>query len=429
MDWFAGNWYNLLAWAAEFFVVLFCMYGVFGERLKLRSAIVVMTGVDVLVFSLIKEQVLPEVFTICLYGMTFFYAWKVFRRKLLETIGRYMMGIIIVGAVQIVVSYLSLSIIAVWGEGGISRVIMNLICLLISILFYWITRKREILKLVFQGKEIVATVLICGVLLLFLLLDYRLRGGIDHLYYPILVGVLLALYFYWFREQKTRFQLEKKEMEQKIQEVYRQSYEELLFEIRRRQHDYKNQLGAICSMHYTATDFDELVKRQKEYIAVLMEESRYDSILTRCNHPTLAGYLYNKCVSYEKEEIVVEHDIRIDQAICCLPLHEMIEMLGIFLENAKECSESQRDKERKIRLQMEETEHGVTIEVSNPSRYLTGQEIERIFEQGYSTKGSFRGIGLFRVKQLAEKSKSDLIVENRMISEENWISFQVNIPK
>lgn len=330
MNWFAENWYNLLAWAAEFFVVLFCMYGGFGERFKIRPVIVAMTGVDVLVFSLIKEQVLPEIFTICLYGMTFFYAWKVFRRKWLETIGRYVIGIIIVGAIQIVVSYLALPVIAFWGESGSSRVIMNFICFLISILFYFIIRKREILRLVFQGKEIVVTVLICGLLLLFLLLDYRLRGGIDQLYYPILVGVLLVLYFYWFREQKTRFQLEKKEMEQKIQEVYRQSYEELLFEIRRRQHDYKNQLGAICSMHHTATDLNELVERQKDYIAILMKESRYDSILTRCNHPTLAGYLYNKCAGYEKEEIVVEYDIRIDQAVCCLPLHEMIEMLGIF---------------------------------------------------------------------------------------------------
>lgn len=78
---------------------------------------------------------------------------------------------------------------------------------------------------------------------------------------------------------------------------------------------------------------------------------------------------------------------------------------------------------------MEETEHGLTIEVSNPFRYLTSQEIERIFEREYSTKGENRGIGLFRVKKLVEKSKFDLIVENRTILKENWISFQVNITK
>ncbi len=198
--------------------------------------------------------------------------------------------------------------------------------------------------------------------------------------------------------------------------------------MRRKQHDFKNQLGAIYSMHLTANSLEDLVQKQSEYGKILLEECRYDKILVGCNNPILAGYLYYRCVAYEKNDVQIDYHIHVDGAECCLSLHEVIEILGILLTNAFEsyCAES---KEKYIDLVLEETSENLMIEVSNISNKLTSAEIENIFKEGYSTKGEYRGIGLARVKQLVAKVQADLIVGNQIKERRNWVSFRLVIPK
>lgn len=74
-----------------------------------------------------------------------------------------------------------------------------------------------------------------------------------------------------------------------------------------------------------------------------------------------------------------------------------------------------------------EKENGIIIRVANPHEEMKNQEIRKMFERGYSTKGKNRGIGLHHVKQLIQKHKIELLVENRIIEEKNYICFSVMI--
>ena len=75
-------------------------------------------------------------------------------------------------------------------------------------------------------------------------------------------------------------------------------------------------------------------------------------------------------------------------------------------------------------------EEKIVIRVANPHVYMKNDEIQRMFEKGYSTKeGENRGIGLYNVKKLIQKYKMDLLVENSPIYEENYISFSVMMEK
>jgi two-component system sensor histidine kinase AgrC len=52
-----------------------------------------------------------------------------------------------------------------------------------------------------------------------------------------------------------------------------------------------------------------------------------------------------------------------------------------------------------------------------------------MFVCGYSSKGENRGIGLSRVKELANKYEANIKVSNFWYDEENWINFTVEIVK
>ena len=136
-----------------------------------------------------------------------------------------------------------------------------------------------------------------------------------------------------------------------------------------------------------------------------------------------------KCVNYEKNDISVDYKIHVDMAECSLSLHEIIEILGILMTNAYENIVEAKISKKKIGLVVQESALGVAIEVSNVSHYFTSEEIERIFGVGYSSKGKDRGIGLTQVKQLVQKCGTDIVVENYVKSEENWVRFKIIIPK
>jgi sensor histidine kinase regulating citrate/malate metabolism len=109
-------------------------------------------------------------------------------------------------------------------------------------------------------------------------------------------------------------------------------------------------------------------------------------------------------------------------------LYEIIEILGILTTNAAEYYKDVAG-DKIIKLTIQETLHNLYIEVSNKSKKFSVSEIERMFKYGYSTKGTERGIGLPRIKELAEKTDSDIIVDNKVFDEENWLSFTIVIPK
>ena len=71
----------------------------------------------------------------------------------------------------------------------------------------------------------------------------------------------------------------------------------------------------------------------------------------------------------------------------------------------------------------------IIISVSNPTEYIPFSEIENMFVCGYSSKGENRGIGLSRVKELANKYEANIKVSNFWYDEENWINFTVEIVK
>lgn len=110
-------------------------------------------------------------------------------------------------------------------------------------------------------------------------------------------------------------------------------------------------------------------------------------------------------------------------------MYEIIEILGILLDNAFENIMFGDENIRLIKLDMIESNEEIRFTVANPARYFTSSEIENMFKRGYSSKGKNRGIGLARVRELLVEHKQDIRVRNYTYLDVNWLEFEVIVIK
>lgn len=263
---------------------------------------------------------------------------------------------------------------------------------------------------------------ICLIGGIYLLIIYKMEEYLrrtDYIIFgiwTILIGVLI---FSWQRE---RYEKIAKEKELELEQAYEVVYEQLLESIRRKQHDFHNQINAIYSHHLIAKDYDTLVSLQKEYCSEILNENRYARLVSN-GSPTIIAFLYSKFVEAETKGCHITYDIKIDDMQGYLPKYKMIEILGILLDNAMEAVE-QRDS-KNITVKMLEQLEQLSVAIKNNSMHYEREEIMRFFEPGYSKKGEGRGIGLSKVREILLKYHAGIKVS----CEKEEFVFEFILPK
>ena len=106
-------------------------------------------------------------------------------------------------------------------------------------------------------------------------------------------------------------------------------------------------------------------------------------------------------------------------------MHQIIEILGILINNAIEYLKDSNIYNKEINVQVFGESSQLRIVVSNVAEYITYNELEKMFQMGYSTKGDDRGIGLYSLKHIVQKNKGKLIVDNISKSNKNWLEIEV----
>ena len=427
--WLSENWVNQITCILELVLILICIHSVFVSKFRISIKSIVTIILVLLILALVNSGTWPPVFSILSYVIFFVYCKQEFKIKLFETIAKFILSFLAVGIIEIIARIATIPFRYMLPDENTWMLLINVIGVFLAVIFFHVVKigiRKKRVKLDKEKWDML--IVIAGLYLVVTIIDYRVRGVVDQLYYCLFLIACVIVFFETIETQEARHELEKKKLEIEMRKVYQNTYKELIFEVRKRQHDFKNQLSAIYSMHLTATSLEELIEKQKQYGDTLIHKSRYDKMLFGCSDSILAGYLYYRFLALENDNIQVDYTVNVERATCLLSLYEIIEILGILTTNVAENYEDVAG-DKIIRLTIQETLHNLYIEVSNKSRKFSVSEIEKMFEYGYSTKGTERGIGLPRIKELAEKTNSDRIVDNKMFDEENWLSFAIVIPK
>lgn len=188
------------------------------------------------------------------------------------------------------------------------------------------------------------------------------------------------------------------------QEMYIQELESIQSSMRSFRHDYKNMMSSLYlqsregnieeiekNIHGLIDDFDENIDR-KMNLTVQMANIRISEV---------KSLLYKKITEIQKKGIDFRMEVMYPVEETGMKPLDLSRALGILLDNAIEETEKTGGK---ISLVVSEQQDTVHIIVENTIE----QEVDfsRIYEEGYSTKGSGRGNGLPGLRRILQKYPS-----------------------
>lgn len=185
-----------------------------------------------------------------------------------------------------------------------------------------------------------------------------------------------------------------------LQETYFPIIDDMIQEIRNRQHDYHNQVQTILAMKRDTSQSDEAIN---DYAINIIDHSN-STILTRLENRIIAAFLYSKINEAYQKGIDVTVDIIRFSNNSTYETYQLIEMYGILLDNAIEAIKDKPDF-NEIEVKLDYKDKMNVFEVRNDYEYISISEINNFFKNGYTMKqGKKRGIGLYKIKKMVKKN-------------------------
>lgn len=421
--------YTNIGFFLEMWMVQIYLGMAWGERICFRAFSWILFVTNGIVLTCINLGILPKFFAVFIYILMFGYGYVKFKKGLKESIVRFCMMFMLVWVTEIVSGILAVLFKRYIKDDLYFLILINTVSLGVAVLIKSIVDKKRIKAMgEFEYKSVFKMILVCFMPLCIVLLLYYFTHGIRIWYTILLVVFEVIIFLYFDKLQKSEYKIKQKELELNMNKVYGGLYEKVITDVRRKQHEFQNQLAAVYSSHKVAASFEELVEIQEKYCNLIREDQAYNFILTSCSEPVLAGFLYYKCRTFKEQMVETVCDIHISRWNCDMPLHEAIEILGILLDNAFEKELENAYDGKIIELGVVETEGDIRICVSNRIRDWSKLEPDKMFQTGYSTKGENRGLGLSRVKQICDSYGLEIEVSIKQKGESK-ITFELTVPK
>ena len=208
-------------------------------------------------------------------------------------------------------------------------------------------------------------------------------------------------------------------------EQYVPIVEELISQVRARQHEFNNRIMAIESAVSSAATLEEA----KESVAALADGislSSRDRDLLACDSKIIAGMLYGKIKQAELAQINIELEFHGLFKKSAVPETEWIEVIGILFDNALEASTAGDT----VYLKTCRKDSGLEFTVWNPAPPLPNTEFMKLFSKGVTTKQdrSSHGFGLYNVLKLAERCHGKILTRNETVGGRNYVVFGILLP-
>lgn len=418
--------FERISWIAEIVNVVLCLHFLYGQKIKSKAATGILIVADWFVMEVITQYSLSQINIVVVYIIIWAYTIVEFGKQLKQSVVADMLVIILMSLFQLLASIPWV----LFGEsdmGDISVLLLQLEVLVISGL---LRRKMNLLFRFLVKKNYVALILISSfaIYIISQIVYYRILNEIPAEYFiPVIIfGTGISVFaYYWQKEREKR---EEKELELKISQLCESSFRELIDTIRMKQHDFYNHIHTLQCLHYTAGNYEELVREQERYCADIKYDNRYYSLLTM-KSPVISGFLYGKFMEADRQGIGIEYDVSLKRLVASVPEYVIIEMTGILWDNAVQYVKVREKRKIKISLReyVHEPELRMEIAVENPVVGLSNNEIPLMFQESYSTKKDHTGIGLSKIRYYTEKYPVRLKAEKIKYDQEEWLRIALEI--
>ena len=412
----------------EILSFLYMVAAVYNVKMKYNIYSVVLVVLELLLLTGINNLGFSSYFLGFSYLLMFIYCLVNYKSSIKRTIVNFVIASVSVSLIE-VLCYIAISFIDMkftitvqQKELGTSILYFIIIILLGSKL--WL---QEISDFFLKRNKLLY---ITGIFILIILANQMLgikkEKYIDGKYgFSIVCFALLLILLIW-EWQKTRSESEKRKTQLELNRIYYEAYEGLIQSIRERQHDFKNHLTALEGMIYSIDNYDELILEQKKYVRSIMGELDSTRLLTLVENPLIAGFLNYKVSKAQEMGITIRYHCVLQKRELRIPEFKLIEMMGILLDNAIEELSSGNITNKILIIELLVENNVMKFSVTNSYEDTISLDVSKIFENGYSSKGRGRGIGLSKLKKMlidnnGEITVSQEVFENMSVLKMEWV--------
>ena len=203
----------------------------------------------------------------------------------------------------------------------------------------------------------------------------------------------------------------------------------LVDSMRANNHDFTNKLHVILGMIQMGM-YDEATAYIQN-ISMVQRES-ISRIMNAVSEPSVAALLIGKIA--RASELNIKFVLRENCSYCPsdmkLPSEALVTIIGNLLDNAFDAMNNNADYRapKELMFGIYSRPGAVLITVDDTGCGIDKQDMDRIFENGYSTKGDGRGTGLYQVKSIVERLGGAVNVESQKGAGTSFsVSFSKNI--
>lgn len=188
----------------------------------------------------------------------------------------------------------------------------------------------------------------------------------------------------------------------------------LVDSMRANNHDFTNKLHVILGLIQM-----EMYSEATEYIQniTMVQRQTISKVMNAVSEPAVAALLIGKIARASELDI----DFVLREGCCYapsdmeLPSEMLVTVIGNLLDNAFEAMDGRTDRQapKEAMFGIYSRPGAVLITVDDTGSGIPREDLDRIFENGYSTKGDGRGTGLYQVRSMIRNHGGKITVESQ----------------
>nr|WP_300837669.1 GHKL domain-containing protein [uncultured Acetatifactor sp.] len=215
----------------------------------------------------------------------------------------------------------------------------------------------------------------------------------------LMLFAALVLFHHMGMEEWQRRELASQQIILQQQDVYIKTLEGMQEEMRRFRHDYKNMMSGL----YLTAREGELAKTHcfiqemtEDFDSQIGDRIRQMGQLGNVCMTEVKGLLLTKLAQMQRDGTVCELEVMHPFQGTRCRITDLCRCLGILIDNAMEEVRGRED--ARVHIMISSQEGYTTFRVKN--RLYHTVDVHKIWQQGYSTKGADRGLGLASYRKI-----------------------------
>ncbi|MCS4486959.1 GHKL domain-containing protein [Staphylococcus sp. GRT3] len=198
---------------------------------------------------------------------------------------------------------------------------------------------------------------------------------------------------------------------QEIEDYYKYTLkiEQINNNMRKFRHDYINILSTM-SEYLREDDLEGLKQYYEKHIHPIKDHFEHTTLklngVEKLKIREIKGMVTTKIIQAQEQHIDISVEVADEITHINMPIIDLSRVLGIIMDNAIEASMSVEDP--MIQIAFIQTNEAILIIVMNKAPENM-PKLHTLFEEGFSTKGDNRGIGLSTLKEITDSTDNVLL--------------------